>query len=242
MEEIASGHGDLTQRLPVHGRDESAAVAEQFNAFAEKIQVILLDVRRSSEAVNHAANEITQGGHDLSRRTEQAAASLQQTSSAMEEISSTVSHTTDDLSSAPIPNMHRAIIRKKPVAPPMMVNSVLRLPCMAPWVSANRPFGPGESDRPMQAIRYKSHVSNNMLMPHPWKMRTLCQHVTVVWRFPSVNAPTIKKPPGRIPRRRSASYFINTFARRSCGPVPGHLPGCGWRPSRTAFHCRQVLR
>ncbi len=94
MEEIATGHGDLTQRLPVHGRDESAAVATQFNAFAEKIQTILLDVRRSSEAVNHAANEITQGGHDLSRRTEQAAASLQQTSSAMEEISSTVGHTT----------------------------------------------------------------------------------------------------------------------------------------------------
>ncbi len=94
MEEIASGNGDLTQRLPVHGRDESAAVAEQFNAFAEKIQAILLDVRRSSEAVNHAANEITQGGHDLSRRTEQAAASLQETSAAMEEISSTVSHTT----------------------------------------------------------------------------------------------------------------------------------------------------
>ncbi|TVP52534.1 MAG: HAMP domain-containing protein [Halomonas sp.] len=94
MAAIASGHGDLTQRLPVHGRDESAAVASQFNAFAEKIQTILLDVRRSSEAVKHAANEITQGGHDLSRRTEQAAASLQQTSSAMEEISSTVSHTT----------------------------------------------------------------------------------------------------------------------------------------------------
>ncbi|GGC92355.1 methyl-accepting chemotaxis protein [Vreelandella lutescens] len=94
MEEIASGNGDLTQRLPVHGRDESAAVAAQFNAFAEKIQAILLDVRRSSEAVNHAANEITQGGHDLSRRTEQAAASLQETSAAMEEISSTVSHTT----------------------------------------------------------------------------------------------------------------------------------------------------
>lgn len=94
MREIATGHGDLTQRLPVHGRDESAAVAEQFNAFAEKIQTILLDVRRSSEAVNHAANEITQGGNDLSRRTEQAAASLQQTSSAMEEISSTVGHTT----------------------------------------------------------------------------------------------------------------------------------------------------
>lgn len=94
MQAIASGNGDLTQRLPVQGRDESAAVAEQFNAFADKIQAILLDVRRSSESVNHAANEITQGGRDLSQRTEQAASSLQQTSSAMEEISSTVAHTT----------------------------------------------------------------------------------------------------------------------------------------------------
>ncbi|MCZ0927413.1 methyl-accepting chemotaxis protein [Halomonas janggokensis] len=94
MQAIASGNGDLTQRLPVQGRDESAAVAEQFNAFADKIQAILLDVRRSSESVNHAANEITQGGRDLSSRTEQAASSLQQTSSAMEEISSTVAHTT----------------------------------------------------------------------------------------------------------------------------------------------------
>ncbi|AVU11458.1 MULTISPECIES: methyl-accepting chemotaxis protein [unclassified Halomonas] len=94
MQEIATGNGDLTQRLPIMGRDESAALAEQFNAFAEKIQTILLDVRRSSEAVNRAANEITQGGHNLSRRTDQAAASLQQTSTAMEQISSTVGHTT----------------------------------------------------------------------------------------------------------------------------------------------------
>ncbi|MGY4877807.1 methyl-accepting chemotaxis protein [Vreelandella aquamarina] len=93
MEEIASGHGDLTQRLPVHGRDESAAVAQQFNAFAEKIQAILLDVRQSSESVNTAATEIATGGQDLSRRTENAASSLQQTSASMEEITSTVEHT-----------------------------------------------------------------------------------------------------------------------------------------------------
>ncbi|MFG6667765.1 methyl-accepting chemotaxis protein [Halomonas sp. HNIBRBA4712] len=94
MRDIASGEGDLTQRLPVRGRDESAELATQFNAFAEKIHDVLIDVRASSESVHHAASEITQGGQDLSRRTDQAAASLQQTSSAMEEISSTVGHTT----------------------------------------------------------------------------------------------------------------------------------------------------
>ncbi|RUR35538.1 methyl-accepting chemotaxis protein [Vreelandella populi] len=94
MRDIASGDGDLTQRLPVRGRNESAELAIQFNAFAIKIHDVLVDVRASSESVHHAANEITQGGQDLSRRTEQAAASLQQTSSAMEQISSTVGHTT----------------------------------------------------------------------------------------------------------------------------------------------------
>ncbi|MDQ7731815.1 methyl-accepting chemotaxis protein [Halomonas sp. SpR1] len=94
MRDIASGEGDLTRRLPVRGRDEGAELAMQFNAFAVKIHDVLVDVRASSQSVHHAATEITLGGHDLSRRTDNAAASLQQTSSAMEEISSTVGHTT----------------------------------------------------------------------------------------------------------------------------------------------------
>ncbi|MBD3895377.1 HAMP domain-containing protein [Halomonas sp. ML-15] len=92
MREIASGDGDLTQRLPVKGRDESAALATQFNAFADKIHDVLVDVRGSSAAVNSAASEIAHGGQDLSRRTENAASSLQQTSASMEEITSTVEH------------------------------------------------------------------------------------------------------------------------------------------------------
>lgn len=93
MREIASGNGDLTQRLPVRGRDESAELATQFNAFVDKIHDVLIDVRDSSESVRVAASEIASGGEDLSRRTEQAAASLQQTSASMEQISATVEHT-----------------------------------------------------------------------------------------------------------------------------------------------------
>lgn len=93
MHEIASGDGDLTQRLPVRGRDEGAELAIQFNAFAVKIHDVLVNVRTSSESVHHAANEIAMGGQDLSRRTDNAAASLQQTSASIEEITSTVQHT-----------------------------------------------------------------------------------------------------------------------------------------------------
>ncbi|PXX96684.1 methyl-accepting chemotaxis protein [Halomonas sp. LBP4] len=95
MRDIASGDGDLTRRLPVRGRDETAQLATQFNAFADKVNGVLLDVRNSSESVRVAATEITQGGQDLSRRTETAASSLQQTSASMEEITSTVEHTAE---------------------------------------------------------------------------------------------------------------------------------------------------
>lgn len=93
MRDIASGDGDLTQRLPVKGRNETAELATQFNAFADKINGVLLDVRESSESVRLAASEIATGGQDLSRRTETAASSLQETSASMEQLTSTVEHT-----------------------------------------------------------------------------------------------------------------------------------------------------
>lgn len=93
MNDIASGEGDLTRRLPEEGNDEVTQIAQAFNRFVGKMEAVLIDVRTSSESVHHAANEIAMGGQDLSRRTDNAAASLQQTSASIEEITSTVQHT-----------------------------------------------------------------------------------------------------------------------------------------------------
>lgn len=93
MDNIASGEGDLTQRLPEEGNDEVTQIASAFNRFVGKMETVLIDVRTSSESVHHAANEIAMGGQDLSRRTDNTAASLQQTSASIEEITSTVQHT-----------------------------------------------------------------------------------------------------------------------------------------------------
>ncbi|UYO73054.1 methyl-accepting chemotaxis protein [Halomonas qinghailakensis] len=93
MDNIASGEGDLTQRLPEEGNDEVTQIASAFNSFVGKMEAVLIDVRTSSEAVHHAANEIAMGGQDLSRRTDNAASSLQQTSASVEQITSTVQHT-----------------------------------------------------------------------------------------------------------------------------------------------------
>ena len=93
LDDIASGEGDLTRRLPEQGRDEVAQICGAFNRFVGKMEAVLVDVRTSSDSVHHAANEIALGGQDLSRRTDNAASSLQQTSASVEQITSTVEHT-----------------------------------------------------------------------------------------------------------------------------------------------------
>ncbi|MCE8026686.1 methyl-accepting chemotaxis protein [Billgrantia aerodenitrificans] len=93
MADIAQGKGDLTQRLQVDSKDEVGQLAHQFNAFVERMQNTLLQVRENARTVLAGAGDIADGTQELSSRTEQAAANLQETSASMEEIHSTVSHT-----------------------------------------------------------------------------------------------------------------------------------------------------
>lgn len=90
MEAIGSGTGDLTQRLPADGKDEVAQIANSFNRFVDKLNAVMVRIRDASESVHLAAQEIAAGNHDLSGRTESAAASLEQTAASMEEITLTV--------------------------------------------------------------------------------------------------------------------------------------------------------
>ena len=95
MEEIGSGDGDLSRRLPVHGRDEVAQIAGAFNRFVEKIAAVLHEIRAGSDSVQQATVEIEAGNQDLSRRTEIAAGQLQQTASAMEQLVGNVRHSAE---------------------------------------------------------------------------------------------------------------------------------------------------
>ncbi|GAA0772983.1 methyl-accepting chemotaxis protein [Castellaniella ginsengisoli] len=95
LQNIASGEGDLTQRLDQTGHDELAQVGSSFNQFVDKIAGTLRSIRQTTDSVHLASDEIAAGNSDLARRTEGAAASLQETSSSMEELSSTVKQTAD---------------------------------------------------------------------------------------------------------------------------------------------------
>jgi methyl-accepting chemotaxis protein len=96
MQDIASGDGDLTQRLPVTSDDEVGVLAAQFNAFVEKLNGVLLNIRANSETLRVATGEISAGNADLSARTEQQAAALEETAASMEELTSAVKQNADN--------------------------------------------------------------------------------------------------------------------------------------------------
>ena len=96
MDNVASGHGDLTLRLPQEGADEVSQIARSFNLFVQKITLILQEIRQTSDAVKVSSSEIASGNLDLSGRTEQQAGALEQTASAMEQLTSTVKQNSDN--------------------------------------------------------------------------------------------------------------------------------------------------
>ncbi|AJC20534.1 methyl-accepting chemotaxis protein [Pandoraea pulmonicola] len=95
MDTIGSGDGDMRQRLDVVGDDEVAQISKSFNAFVDKISSVMLDVRSGVASMTSATSEIEMGNRDLSQRTEASAGSLQETSSALTQLTSSVKQTAD---------------------------------------------------------------------------------------------------------------------------------------------------
>ena len=93
MDTIGSGDGDMTHRLAVVGHDEVAQISASFNAFVDKISHVMLDVRTGVHSMTAATSEIEMGNRDLSQRTETSAGSLQETSSALTQLTSSVRQT-----------------------------------------------------------------------------------------------------------------------------------------------------
>jgi methyl-accepting chemotaxis protein len=60
------------------GRDEAAQLMLELRAMQDSLRGMVLRVRRSSDEIVHSSSEIASGAMDLSARTEQAAANLEQ--------------------------------------------------------------------------------------------------------------------------------------------------------------------
>ncbi len=86
----ALAKGDLTQKIEADFQGVFGQMKDDANATVDQLTAIVGGIKQATDAINVAAREIASGNADLSRRTEQQAASLEETASSMEELTSTV--------------------------------------------------------------------------------------------------------------------------------------------------------
>jgi methyl-accepting chemotaxis protein len=92
MKNISSGDGDLTQRLPVSGKNELTDIANEFNYFISRIEVLIQELMRSVASVSSSGShlfDISDHTQDLANRqqretTEIATAMNEMTATAQE--------------------------------------------------------------------------------------------------------------------------------------------------------------
>ncbi|WP_435103251.1 methyl-accepting chemotaxis protein [Arhodomonas sp. AD133] len=90
LRDIAAGEGDLTQRLPVEGRDEMSLLAEQFNAFAEKMRGAISEVDSTTHHLASAAEELNQVAGATRESVRSQSSETDQIASAINEMTATV--------------------------------------------------------------------------------------------------------------------------------------------------------
>jgi methyl-accepting chemotaxis protein len=91
---IASG--DLSVEVRATSNDEVGQLMTALADMRASLVRIVAEVRSGTDSISTASGEIAAGNLDLSARTEQQAGSLEETASAMEELTATVRHNSDN--------------------------------------------------------------------------------------------------------------------------------------------------
>jgi methyl-accepting chemotaxis protein len=71
LRDIASGEGDLTRRLRIHGRDEIGLAAEAFNEMMEKFAGLVRHVGESAGQVSKAARDLSESAMHVASGSQQ---------------------------------------------------------------------------------------------------------------------------------------------------------------------------
>ena len=82
--------GDLTTEVAPAGQDEVGRLLGAMGGMQTHLAELVSAIQHAAQSIDTSACEIADGNLDLSRRTEQSAANLQRTASAMEEMTRTV--------------------------------------------------------------------------------------------------------------------------------------------------------
>lgn len=92
--------GDLSQTVAVQSQDELGRMSHDFNDMVNALKSTVSEVRLAADSILGASSQIASGNFDLSTRTEQAAANLQQTTASLTLLTGTVRKTAESAQSA----------------------------------------------------------------------------------------------------------------------------------------------
>ncbi len=87
--------GDLTSRLDDGFTDTYRQIRDDFNTAVAQLQETMKVIASNTQGIRTGSGEISASVNDLSRRTEQQAASLEETAAALDQITATVRKTAD---------------------------------------------------------------------------------------------------------------------------------------------------
>jgi methyl-accepting chemotaxis protein len=96
LQDVADGHGDLTQRLSLHGRDEMADLAKHFNQFMDTLHALIGRVRVATQTVASVAQQLAAGSEQLSSGAQEQANALEETAASLEEMAGTIAQSADN--------------------------------------------------------------------------------------------------------------------------------------------------
>lgn len=98
MAEIASGDGDLTQRLDVSSHDEIGALAKEFNKFTDKLRSLLKDTADNTKAVAAAAEHLRDVSQNTSKEINQGRNQVDNVSTAVTQMTEKVAEISNNSS------------------------------------------------------------------------------------------------------------------------------------------------
>jgi methyl-accepting chemotaxis protein len=96
LAEMAAGGGDLTKRMAVISVDEVGQMATSLNAFLEKLEKIIIEVKGGAGSISSAAQQVASSSSSLSQGTSEQAASVEETTSSLEEMSASINQNSDN--------------------------------------------------------------------------------------------------------------------------------------------------
>ena len=88
IEDINSGHGDLTKRIRVKSKSELKFIRDGINGFIEALQNVMSSVKGGTVQLNDATDKVTQRIRKANENVTSTSAALQELSASMQEVTS----------------------------------------------------------------------------------------------------------------------------------------------------------